>query len=188
MATRGRPRSSQNNNTRDTQHPHLIQPLIRLKSVKLNTDTLSVHDGSDDGYDLLSPAGASYHQLPPNTAVAKKKTGPKPRASSEQLDLNRLLHSIKADTAATRDDITSTRNELKAEMKQLAHRNDAKLKSIDAQLAKHNSDIKLLFAKVTEHQNKTPVATSDIELHKQQQIRNNIAISNVPIVPKRVSI
>lgn len=181
MTGRCGPRSSKNDNNSNNQHSTLFQP--RLKTVKMNADTLSIHDGCDDGYDLLSPAGSSNRQLALNAPTTKKKPGPKPRASSEQLDLNQLLHSIKADTAATRNDITSTRNELKAEMKQLANRNDTKLKSIDAQLAKHSSDIKLLFAKVSEHVKKTPSVATDIELHKQQQIRNNIAISNVPIVP-----
>lgn len=51
------------------------------------------------------------------------------------------------------------------------------------QLATANNDIKTLFAKVKEIERKPHAPPTNIELHKQNKLRNNITISNVPLIP-----
>lgn len=159
---RGRPSNANNNNPRPRSSSNRNAPHYELK--RINQDTLSVHDLDTNYHSQLVSTVPSTSQAAMANHV---KPGPKSRTKTP-VDTNQLLQSIKADTAATR-----------AEIQQVSQRTEAKFKSIDAQLTKANSDIKTLFAKVNDL--KTPIAPTNIELHKQQQLRNNISISNIPI-------
>lgn len=174
MANRGR---NTTNKAPSRDKNNLYQSQVRLQKIALNTDTLSVHDDSDLDAELFSP-GPSIAPF-----IAKKKPGPKSRSSNDSNDINSMLLSIKADTAATRTEIANTRTELSNDIKRLSHRTDLQLKSVDARLIKHNNDIKSLFARVKECESKSnsSMPPVDIELRKQQTICNNISISNVPV-------
>lgn len=153
-------------------------PAFQLK--RINADTLSVHDvNTEDEEDLLSSPIPSV-----SSVVVRSKTGPKPKEKANNAsDINQLLLSIKADTAATRAEMKSTRNELKNDIHQLSQRTEAKINVVNKQLALANSDIKTLFSKVKEMESMPNVSPTNIELHKQNKLRNNITISNVPVNP-----
>lgn len=154
------------------------QPALQLK--RINTDTLSVHDvNTEDEEDLLASPIQST-----STAIMRSKPGPKSKEKANNAsDMNQLLLSIKADTAATRAEMRSTRTELKSDIHQLSQRTEAKINGVTKQLATANNDIKTLFAKVKEIEKKPHAPPTNIELHKQNKLRNNITISNVPLIP-----
>lgn len=102
------------------------------------------------------------------------------RQTNGNSELNQLLRSIKADTAATRADITSTRKELKGEIQLLAQNSDTKFNAIDAQLSHQKHNLSTLFTRVKQLERSASSSGIDIELQKQLGIRNNISISNIP--------
>lgn len=168
---RGRPKQIVNSN-RATSVKHR-QPHLQLK--RINTETMSVHEMSDDAESI-----ADSNQL---HSYSRQKPGPKPRSMNENTDINQLLLSIKSDTAATMNEIRSTRTELKSDIRQLTSQTERKFKSIDDRLAKTNGDIKSLFARMSNIERGAPPASNNTELQKQILLRNNIAISGMPIEP-----
>lgn len=151
------------------------QPTLQLK--RINVDTMSLHEvNTEDEEELLaSPI--------PSSAIVRPKPGSKAKEKANNAhDMNELLRSIKADTAATRTEMRTTRAELKLNIQQLSQRTEAKISGVNKQLAIANSDIKTLFAKVKEIESKPRAPPANVELHKQNQLRNNITISNVPVI------
>lgn len=159
------------------------RPRTELK--KINTDTLSVHSidsGDDDNILDRPPTTNSSCLVKPAQKQSKQRQNPKP-LQTDGNDLSHLLHSIKADTAATRTDIQATRRELKSDINKLAQQSKSKFDAIDDRLAKTTQDIKVLFSKVKAMESKPQLATVDAEVQKQNQLKNNIAISNVMSEP-----
>lgn len=171
---RGRPKRSIMNVNRDNRQLNPIQSRLTLK--KINTETLSVHELSDGEAENI----AAHGQL--SQMQIRQKPGPKPRTQNSSTDIGQLLQSIKADTAATRNEIKSTKTELKSDIQHLASQTETKLKSIDRQMSKANGDIKLLFARISNIERGATSTTNNGELNKQILLRNNITISGMPYV------
>lgn len=144
-------------------------------------ETLSVHDmlSDDDGGVIGPPPQAHQIKLHRSSGGNATKTAPKKSSSTiNDANTNGILLSIKADTTATRTDLQSTRHELA----KLSQRTELKLKSFDDRLTKASTDMKTLFSKVKAIETKMANGplTSNVELDKQNKLRNNISIANFP--------
>lgn len=171
---RGRP-SKNGNNQGHSMHPVIHRrPDLQLK--RINTETMSIHELSDEAESIVDSNRIQ--------TIARQKPGPKPRTLNANADINQLLLSIKSDTAATRNEIRSTRTELKSDIHQLSSHTEAKFNSIDKQMAKTTSDLKSLFTRMSNIESGAPSPSINNELQKQLQLRNNISISGMPFDQK----
>lgn len=168
---RGRPKQNTVKVNHNIRQPHQFQSRLQLK--KINTETLSVHELSDEADSIAGQNQCSQ-------SLVRQKPGPKPKQNAN-MDISQLLQSIKADTAATRNEIKSTRTELKSDIQQLSVQSENKFKLIDKQMAKTNGDIKTLFYRLSNIERGAPSAAGNSELQKQILLRNNISISGMPI-------
>lgn len=165
MSGRGRPAKNKLNFRENFVHaPN--QTRLNLKRSN-NTDIF-------DGPSTSLPA--ENQLVLASSQVAKIPTGSKKILSNDE-----LLRSIKDDTASTRLEVADTRRELKGDINRLTQRTDAKFKSIEDRLVATDNDIKTLFSRIRAIESASPSASIDFELQKQNRLRNNISIANVPI-------
>lgn len=151
------------------------------ENVDLNPGQYRLNMGRADDTDILNGAGprfSSGNQLvPASSQVAKLPIGNNNKKVSSS---DALLLSIKEDTASTRLEMIATRNELKGDINRISQRAEVKFKSIETRLQATDNDIKSIFSRIRAIESGSSSVATDFELQKQNRLRNNISIANVP--------